>query len=70
MKLRVQQPKICGTQVSSPKREIQNITGLTQEIRKSQVNNINLHLKNLGENPKVRMKELINIRAEINEIES
>ena len=30
MKMRTQQPKICGTQQNSPKRETHSITGLSQ----------------------------------------
>ena len=46
-------------------------TGLPQETKKSQINNLTLHLKQLEkeemENPKVsRRKEILKIRAEIN----
>ena len=50
-----------------------NNTGLPQETRKIS-NNLNLHLKELEKEkqtkPKVRKKEIIKIRAEINEMET
>ena len=61
---------------SNPKREIYSITGLTQKIEKekekAQINNLPLHLKDIEKEqqtkPKVsRRKEIIKIRAEINE---
>ena len=60
---------------SSSKREVYSNTILPQEIRKSQINNLTLHLKELEKEeqtkPKVsRRKEIIKIRAEINEIEA
>ena len=60
---------------SNPKREIHNITGLCQKTRKAQINNLTTHLKELEKEqqtkPKVsRRKEIIKIRASINEIES
>ena len=59
----------CGN--CSSKREVYSITSLPQES--SQINNLTLYLKQLENKeqakPKVsRRKELINIRAEINEI--
>ena len=60
---------------SNPKREIRSITGLPQKQEKAQMNNLTLHLKELEikqqTKPKVsRKKEIINIREEINIIES
>ena len=59
-----------GCSKSSFKREVYTNTILPQEIRKSQLNNLTLHLKQLEKeeqkNPKVsRRKEIINIRSEI-----
>ena len=59
---------------SSSKREVYSNTILSQETRKTQINNLILHVKQLGKeeqkDPKVsRRKEIIKIRAEINEIE-
>ena len=56
---------------SSAKGKVHSITGLHQEKRKSQINNLTLHLKQLEKeemkNPRVsRRKELLKIRAEIN----
>ena len=56
---------------SSAKGKIHNITGLPQETRKSQINNLTLHLKQLEKeemkNPRVsRRKEILKIRTEIN----
>ena len=56
---------------SSAKGKIHSITGLPQEKRKSQINNLTLHLKRLEKeemkNPRVsRRKEILKIRAEIN----
>ena len=63
-----------GHSKSSSKREIYSNTNLPQETRKIS-NNLTLHLKQLEKEeqtkPKVsRRKEIIRIRAEINEIES
>ena len=63
-----------GCSKSSSKREVYSYTSLPQETRKTQINNLTLHLKELEEEeqtkPKVsRRKEIIKIRAEINEIE-
>ena len=60
---------------SSAKGKLHSNTGLLQETRKSQINNLTLHLKQLEKeemkNPRVsRRKEIIKIRAEINEIET
>ena len=62
-----------GYSKSSSKREVYSYKTLPQE--KSQVNNVTLHLKELGKEeqtkPKVnRRKEIIKIRAEINKIET
>ena len=63
-----------GCSKSSSKREVYRNTILPQETRKSQINNLTLHLKQLEKeeqkNPKVhRRKEIIKIRSEINEKE-
>ena len=63
-----------GCSKSSSKRGVYSNTNLPQEKRKSQVNNLTLHLKQLEKeeqkNPKVsRRKEIIKIRSEINEKE-
>ena len=56
------------------KGKLRNNTGLPQETRKSHLNNLTLRLKQLQKeemkNPRVsRWKEIIKIRAEINEKE-
>ena len=56
---------------SNAKGKLHNNTGLPQETRKSQINNLTLHLKQLEKeeimNPRVsRRKEILKIRAEIN----
>ena len=56
---------------SSAKVKVHSKTGLPQETRKSQINNLSLHLKQLEKeemkNPRVsRKKEILKIRAEIN----
>ena len=63
-----------GCSKSSSKREVYSNTILPQETRKSQINNLTLHLKQLEKEeqrkPKIsRRKEIIKIRAETNEIE-
>ena len=64
-----------GFSKSSAKGKFHSNTGLSQEtIKKSQINNPTLHLKQLEKeemkNPRVsRRKEMIKIRAEINEKE-
>ena len=56
---------------SSPEGKVHNNTGIPQETRKSQINNLTLRLKQLEKeemkNPRVsRRKEILKIRAEIN----
>ena len=56
---------------SSPKGKVHSNTGIPQETRKNQINNLTLHLKQLEKeemkNPRVsRRKEISKIRAEIN----
>ena len=63
-----------GYSKGSFKRQVYNNTSLPEEIRKIS-NNLNLHIKELEKEeqtkPKVsRRKEIIKIRAEINEIET
>ena len=60
-----------GRYKSSAKGKVHSNTGIPQEIKKSQINNLTLHLKQLEKeemkNPRVsRRKETIKIRAEIN----
>ena len=60
---------------SSSKREVYSYTSLPQKQEKSQIYSLTLHLKELEKEeqtkPKVsRRKEIIKIRAEINEIET
>ena len=62
-----------GYSKSSSKREVYSNTSLPQKQEKSHINNLTLHLKELEKEeqtkPKVsRRKEIIKIRAEINEI--
>ena len=69
--MKTQQPKPMGHCKSIAKGKIHSITGLPQETRKSQINNLTLHLKQLEKeemkNPNVsRRKEILKIRAEIN----
>ena len=72
MKMKTQQPKTLGHCKSSAKGKVHSNTGLPQETRKSQINNLTLHLKQLEKeeikNPRVsRREEILKIRAEINE---
>ena len=67
-------PKSVGHRQSNPKGESRSITGLSQKIRKSSNKQSNFTLKGTCKR-KVksnvsRRKEIIKIRAEINEIES
>ena len=67
-------PKPMGFSKSSAKRKVHSNTSLPQEL-KNQINNLTLYLKQLEkeemENLKVtRRKEIIKIRAEINEKET
>ena len=60
-----------GHYKSSAKRKVHSNTGIPQETRKSKINNLTLHQKQLEEeemkNPRVsRRKEILKIRAEIN----
>ena len=64
-----------GCSKNSLKKEVYSNTILPQETKKSQINNLNLQLKELEiqeqTKPKVsRRKEIINIREEINEIKT
>ena len=68
-------PKPMGYSKSSSQREVYSNTSLPQETRKSSKKNLTLHLKELEKEeqtkPKVsRRKEIIKIRAEVNEIET
>ena len=59
----------------SPKRKIHCNSGLSQEARKAPNTQSNLYLKELEKQQQIelrasRRKEIINIRAEINNIES
>ena len=72
---KIHDPKPMGWSKSSSKREVYNNTILPQETRKISNKNQNLHLKQLEKEeqtkPKLsRRKEIIKIRAEINEIET
>ena len=63
-----------GCSKSSSKREVYSYTSLPQETRKIS-NNLSLHLKELEKEEQTkckvsRRKEIIKIRAEINEIET
>ena len=40
-------PKLMGCRKGSPVREVQSNTGLPKEDKKSQINNLTLHLKEL-----------------------
>ena len=60
-----------GHRKSSAKGKVHSNTGIPQERRKSQINNLTLHLKQLEKeemkNPRVsRRKEILKIRAERN----
>ena len=63
-----------GCSKSNSKREVYSIQAYLKKQEKSQINNLTLHLKELQKEqtkPKVsRRKEIIKIRAEINEIET
>ena len=71
MKMKTRQPKPMGHCKSSAKGKLHSNTGLPQETRKGQVNNLTLYLKQVEKeemkNPRVsRRKEILKIRAEIN----
>lgn len=75
MKMITHQPKIYGTQRNSPKREMQNNTGLHQETEKIPNKQFNFTSTGLEKEqqaiPKVLIrKKIIKIRMEINKIES
>ena len=60
-----------GHYKSSAKRKVHSNTGIPQETRKSQINNLTLFLNQLEKeemkNPRVsRRKEILKIKAEIN----
>ena len=72
MKMKHNNPKPVGHCKSSAKGKVHSNTGLPQETkRKSQINNLTLHLKQLEKeemkNPRAsRRKEILKTRAEIN----
>ena len=71
MKMKTQQHKTYGHCKSSAKGKVHSKPGLPQETRKSKINNLALHLKQLEKeemkNPGVsRKKEILKISAEIN----
>ena len=76
MKMRTQQPKICGTLGKQSKREIHSITGLSQKKQeKAQINNLTSNLKEHEKEQQAmpnmnRWKEIIKIRTEMKGIES
>ena len=59
-----------GLSKSSAKGKVHSTKLTSRNKKKSQINNITLHLKQLEkeemENPRVRRKEILKIRAEIN----
>ena len=64
-----------GHRKSSPEKEVYSDTGLPQKNRKSQINNLTIHLQELEEQQQrqpsaSRRKELTKIRAELNDIET
>ena len=61
-----------GHRENSPEKEIHNITGLSHETNKrSQINNVNLHLKDTWEKvQRGRRQDIVKIREEMTEIES
>ena len=74
MIIEAQQFKIYGKLQKQFLKEIHSSTGLAQKGEKSQIYKLNHHLNELEKeeqtNPKInRMKEIINIREEINKIE-
>ena len=56
MKMKTQNPKLVGHYKSSAKRKVHSNTSIPQETRKSQINNLTIHLKQLEkeemENPR------------------
>ena len=75
MKMRIQQSNTLGCSKGSPERKIHCNPGLSQETRKIPNTKSNTHLKELEaeqqRQPKPsRRREIIKIRAEINNIES
>jgi len=74
MKMKHNNPKPMRFSKGSAKGKVHSNTNLPQETRENQINNLTLHLKKLEKdemkNPMVsRRKEIIKIRAEINEKE-
>ena len=59
-----------GFSKNSAKGKVDSNTSLPQETREKSINNLTLHLKQLEKeemkNPRVRRKEILKIRAEIN----
>jgi len=74
MAMKYDKAKIMGHRKAVLRGQVYSNTILPQETRKSQINSVTLYLKQLEKEeqtkPKVsRKKEIIEIRAEINEIE-
>ena len=75
MKMKTWQPKTYGFSKSSARGRIIAIKTYLKKQEKNQINNLTLHLKQLEKeemkNPRIsRRKEIIKIRAEINEKET
>ena len=73
--MKTQQPQTMGFSKSSAKGNFHRNTSLPQKKTRDKINNPTLHLKQLEKeemkNPRVsRRKEIIKIRAEINEKET
>ena len=75
LKMRTQQSKICGIGKATVRGKFIALWAYLKKLEKEQINNLTLHLKEHEKEqqtkPKVnRRKDIIKIRAEINEIES
>ena len=75
MKMKTQQPKTYGIHKSSANRKVHSYTTYLKKQEKNQINNLTLQLKQSEKeelkNPRVsRRKEIIKIRAQINEKET
>ena len=65
--------QLIGCSKSSPKKKIHSKMGLLSQTRKTQINNLKLHLTETEKEEYMKLKvskEIIKVRAEINEIET
>ena len=75
MRMKIQLFKIFGIQQKHPEGEIHHNTSIHQKLERTQIQKLTLHIKELEKKQQIdptpsRRRELMNILAELNEIET